>query len=420
MRQTQLFTKTRKEAPRDEESKNAQLLIRAGYIHKEMAGVYSMLPLGLRAIKNIEKVIREEMNKVGGQEIEMSALQDKNLWEKTNRWDDEVLDIWFKTSLKNGSELGLGTTHEEPLTNLMRNYISSYKDLPTYPYQFQTKFRNELRAKSGIMRGREFLMKDLYSFSKDEKEHNEFYEKMKVAYMNIFNRLGIGEQTYVTFAPGGSFSDFSHEFQFLSPVGEDTIYVDKDKKIAINKNVYTDEVLEELGLLKENMVEERSIEVGNIFSLGTKFSEALDLKYKDSEDNENVVIMGSYGIGLGRLMGAIAENLSDDAGLVWSKEISPYDVHLVTLGTDNSDVVKLADDVYTSLKERGVEVLYDDRDTRPGEKLADSDLIGISTRIVIGKKTVESGEIEVIDRKTKKVRYIPESEVQAGSFLNAE
>lgn len=420
MKQTQLFTKTRKEAPRDEESKNAQLLIRGGYIHKELAGVYSMLPLGLRVIKNIKKVIREEMNKVGGQEIEMATLQDKNLWSKTNRWDDAVMDNWFKTPLKSGTELGLGGTHEEPLTQLMTEYISSYKDLPVYPYQFQTKFRNELRAKSGIMRGREFLMKDLYSFSKNEEEHNVFYEKMKVAYMNIFNRLGIGDKTYVTFASGGSFSEFSHEFQLISPVGEDTIYVNEEKNIAVNKDVYTDEVLEKLGLKKEDMKEERSIEIGNIFSLGTKFSEPLELKYKDEGDKENTVIMGSYGIGLGRIMGAIAENLSDEGGIVWPKEISPFDIHLVTLGTDSDEVVEFADHVYNSLKERGIEVLYDNRDARPGEKLADSDLMGISTRIVIGKKTLESGEVEIVDRKTKKVRHIGESEVESGQFLKSE
>jgi len=420
MRQTQLFTKTRKDAPADEVSKNAELLIRAGYIHKEMAGVYSMLPLGLRVMNKIEGIIRDEMNKVGGQEIEMATLQDKNLWEKTSRWSDDKVDNWFKTSLKSGTELGLGFTHEEPLTQLMSDYISSYKDLPVYPYQFQTKFRNELRAKSGIMRGREFLMKDLYSFSKDEEEHNKFYEKMKEVYMNVFRRAGLGDSTFVTFAPGGSFSDFSHEFQLLSPVGEDTIYVDKKKGIAVNKEVYTDEVLEKLGLSKGGMVEERSIEVGNIFSLGTKFSDALNLKYKNESGDEEVVVMGSYGIGLGRLMGAITENLSDDSGIVWTEEISPYQVHLVTLGTDSDEVVELANHMYDSFKQIGIEVLYDDRDTRPGEKLADSDLMGISTRIVVGKKTIESGEVEVVDRKTKKVRYISESDIMSGNFLNIE
>jgi len=417
MKQTQLFTKTCKDAPKDEESKNAQLLIRAGYIHKEMAGVYSMLPLGLRVIDKIEEIVRDEMNKIGGQEMEMATLQNKSLWEKTDRWDDEKVDNWFKTSLKNKTELGLGFTHEEPLTQLMSEYISSYKNLPVYPYQFQNKFRNELRAKSGIMRGREFIMKDLYSFSKDEKEHNTFYEKMKEVYMNVFSRVGLGDSTFLTFASGGSFSEFSHEFQLLSPVGEDTIYVDDKSGIAVNKEVLSDEVLERLSLEKDNLREERSIEVGNIFTLGTKFSEPLNLKYKNEVGNEELVFMGSYGIGIGRLMGAIVENLSDESGIIWPKEVSPYQIHLITLGTDSKEVVEFANQVYSALKDLGIEVLYDDRDIRPGEKMADSELIGISTRVIIGKKTIESGEVEVIDRKTKKVRHVLESDIMSGDFL---
>jgi len=417
MKQTQLFTKTCKDAPKDEESKNAQLLIRAGYIHKEMAGVYSMLPLGLRVIDKIEEIVRDEMNKIGGQEMEMATLQNKSLWEKTDRWDDEKVDNWFKTSLKNKTELGLGFTHEEPLTQLMSEYISSYKNLPVYPYQFQNKFRNELRTKSGIMRGREFIMKDLYSFSKDEKEHNTFYEKMKEVYMNVFSRVGLGDSTFLTFASGGSFSEFSHEFQLLSPVGEDTIYVDDKSGIAVNKEVLSDEVLERLSLEKDNLREERSIEVGNIFTLGTKFSEPLNLKYKNEVGNEELVFMGSYGIGIGRLMGAIVENLSDESGIIWPKEVSPYQIHLITLGTDSKEVVEFANQVYSALKDLGIEVLYDDRDIRPGEKMADSELIGISTRVIIGKKTIESGEVEVIDRKTKKVRHVLESDIMSGDFL---
>jgi len=242
MRQTQLFTKTRKEFPADETSKNAQLLIRAGFIYKEMAGVYAMLPLGLRTLNKIIQIIREEMNAIQGQEITLTALQEKELWEQTNRWSDNVVDNWFKTKLKNDTEVGLGFTHEEPLTRLMKDHISSYRDLPKYAYQFQTKFRNETRAKSGIMRTREFIMKDLYSFSKDEAEHLEFYEKVKQAYINIFNRVGLHDITYLTFASGGVFSKFSHEFQTLTPAGEDLIYVNKEEKIAINKEVFTDEV----------------------------------------------------------------------------------------------------------------------------------------------------------------------------------
>ena len=241
MRQSALFTKTRRDAPSDEVSKNAQLLIRAGYVHKEMAGVYSYLPLGFRVLNKIVGIIREEMNAIGGQELVMTALQDKELWSRTDRWDDKKVDNWFKTEFKTGGETGLAITHEEPLTRIMTDHISSYRDLPVAAYQFQNKFRNELRAKSGIMRGKEFLMKDLYSFSKDEKEHTEFYQKAREAYIKVFSRLGIGEQTYVTFASGGIFSPFSEEFQTLSEAGEDTIYVDEKKHIAVNKEVLTDE-----------------------------------------------------------------------------------------------------------------------------------------------------------------------------------
>ena len=283
MLQSQLFTKTRKEAPSDEVSKNAQLLIRAGFIHKEMAGVYTYLPLGLRVLKNIEDIIREEMDAIGGQQMQLTALQDSMIWSATGRWEDDVIDVWFKTKLKSGGEVGLGTTHEEPLATLMQNYISSYKDLPFGAYQIQTKFRNELRAKSGVIRGREFLMKDLYSFCKDEKEQQEYYEKVSTAYEKIFNRIGIGDVTFKTFASGGTFSKYSHEFQTITDAGEDTIYLDEKKKIAINKEVATEEVFSDVGLEKKDLTEKKAVEVGNIFTLGTRFSEPLGLMYKDQK-----------------------------------------------------------------------------------------------------------------------------------------
>ncbi len=413
MKQSKLFTKTRKEAPKDEVAKNAELLIRAGYIHKEMAGVYSMLPLGLKVLNKIVDVIRKEMNAIGGQEMHMTALQDKKLWETTNRWDDAVVDNWFKTKLKNTAEVGLGFTHEEPLTSIMTEYVDSYRDLPIYTYQFQTKFRNETRAKSGIMRGREFLMKDLYSFSRDEKEHNEFYEKAKEAYSHIFNEVGLGDRTYMTFASGGSFSKYSHEFQTLTEAGEDVIYVSDKKKIAVNKEVLNDEVLGDLGLDKSDLLERKAVEVGNIFSLGTRFSEVLNLKYKDEGGGEKFVVMGSYGIGPGRLMGTVAEVLSDDKGLVWPMSIAPFHIHLVLLNDKDGKAKQTADGLYNKLTQKGIEVLYDDRDLRPGEKFADSDLIGIPTRIVISEKTIAENIIEVKDRKTGEVQKISESE-----FLN--
>ncbi len=403
MKQSQLFTKTRKESPKDEVSKNAELLIRAGFIHKELAGAYAYLPLGLRVIKKIENIIKEEMDAIGGQEIEMTALQEKNTWEKSGRWDDEVLDVWFKTNLKSGGELGLATTHEEPLTALLSEYVSSYRDLPFSAYQFQTKFRNELRAKSGLMRGREFLMKDLYSFSRTEVEHEEFYEKVKVAYFKIFKRVGLGDITYLTFASGGSFSKYSHEFQTITNSGEDLIYLSKAKNLAINKEVYNDEVLSSLGISKEDVVEEKAVEVGNIFTLGTKYSEPLGLLFNDQNGDKRPVIMGSYGIGLGRVMGTIVETLSDEKGIVWPEAVAPFQVHLLVLGTNASS---LAEEVYATLRKEGIEVLFDDRDLRAGEKFADSDLLGIPLRVIVGDKTLESKLLEAKNRSTGEVRNI--------------
>ena len=319
MRQSQLFTKTRKSAPKDEVTKNAQLLIRAGYIHKEMAGVYDYLPLGFRVIENIRKIIREEMNAIGGQEVSLSALQDPEIWKATDRWDDSKVDVWFKTKLKNDSELGLGCTHEEPMARMMQEHVSSYRDLPRYAYQFQTKFRNELRAKSGIMRGREFLMKDMYSFSRNQEELDAFYDKAIQAYKNVFERAGIGDKTYLTFASGGMFSKFSHEFQTLCDAGEDRIFVDKEKGIAVNEGMMRDEILKSLGVARETLVESKSIEVGNIFKFGTRYTSELGVTFKDEDGKDMPVVFGSYGIGLGRLMGAIVELLSDAKGIVLPK-----------------------------------------------------------------------------------------------------
>ncbi len=398
MKQSQLFTKTKKESPADEVSLNAELLIKAGFINKEMAGVYSFLPLGLLVINKIENIIREEMNNIGGIEMKTTVLQNKEVWEKSNRWDDEVVDIWFKTKLKNGGEVGLSFTNEEAYSNILKQYISSYKDLPIYPYDFKNIFRNETRSKSGILRGREFYWKALYSFSKDEAEHDEFYEKSKLAYKNIFQKVGIGHLTYMTFASGGSFSKFSHEFQTLTGAGEDTIYINENKGIAINKEVYTDEVLESLGLKKEDLIEKRAIEVGNIFSLGTKFSEPFDLKYKNEKGEDKLVVMGSYGLGLTRLMGTIVEVLSDDKGIIWPESVAPFKVHLLALGKDEN-VKTESDKLYEELNRKGIEVLFDDRiDTSAGEKFADADLIGIPYRVVVSKRSLADGGFEVKKR----------------------
>lgn len=387
---SQLFTKTRREAPADEVSKNAQLLIRAGFIHKEMAGVYSLLPLGLKTFNNIIRVIRQEMNAIGGQEVTLTALQEKSTWDSTNRWNDDVVDVWFKTRLKNNAELGLGFTHEEPLTKLMTAHISSYRDLPCSVYQFQTKFRNETRAKSGIMRCREFIMKDLYSFSRNKIEHEKFYEQVKQAYVNIFNRTGIGERTFLTFASGGSFAQFSHEFQTLTTIGEDTVYVSRQKNIAINQEVYTPEVLEQLGVSPDELVQESAVEVGNIFTLGTRFSEAFELSFKDENGTVAPVFMGSYGIGPGRLMGTIVETLSDVRGIVWPLEVAPFPVHVVQLGSD-SLIADAVNSLEIELNKLGLEVFVDDGDASAGEKLADADLMGMPLRIVVSSKSIQSG-----------------------------
>ncbi len=407
MRQSAIFSKTRKEAPKDEVSQNAALLIRAGFVHKEMAGVYSLLPFGLRVLNKITGIIREEMNMLGGQEISLTSLQEPSIWNSTGRWEE--IDVWFKTKFKNGADVGLATTHEEPLTNLLKEHLSSYKDLPFSVFQIQTKFRNEIRAKSGLMRGREFLMKDLYSFSRDEAEHQKFYEKVKKGYLKIFKKVGLKE-FYLTFASGGSFSKFSHEFQALSEAGEDTIYLHSKKKIAVNKEVMEDSVLAELGLERESLEERRSIEIGNIFSLGTKFSEPLGLLYLDEKGEKKPVIMGSYGIGLGRLMATVAETLSDSRGLVWPETIAPFKIHLLVLGT-NKKTRKKAEVIYNQFVKKNIEVLFDDREATAGEKFADADLIGIPWRIIISEKTEATGKLEVKERKSGKISFLTESQL---------
>jgi len=435
MKQSNLFTKTRKEAPADEVSKNAQLLIRAGFIHKEMAGVYSFLPLGLRVVENIKTIIREEMNAIGGEELIMTALQRKELWEKTDRWSDTNVDVWFKSKLKNDTEIGFGWSHEEPITDMMRDYVSSFRDLPIYVYQFQTKLRNELRAKSGIMRGREFMMKDLYSYSLDEKSHQDFYDKAIKAYMNVFHRVGIGADTFITFASGGAFTQFSHEFQTITDGGEDSIYINREKNIAVNEEVFNEETLEKIGedgnkdggkdgtkagkkLKKEDFEKVATSEVGNIFNIGTKKCEQLGLFYTDSEGKKIPVWLGSYGIGITRLMGVIVEKFSDKDGIVWPESIAPFQVHLIGLLDKEGKVRAATGALYEKLTKLGsgkngknIEVLYDDRDVRAGEKFADSDLIGIPLRVIVSEKNLAEGIVEIKYRQSGEVKKISDAEL---------
>jgi prolyl-tRNA synthetase len=402
MKLSQTFTKTAKTAPADEVSESAKLLIRAGYIYKEMAGVYDYLPLGMRTLENIMQIIREEMNALGGQEVRMTALQPRDAWEKSGRWDDKVLDVWFKTQLNAGGEIGLATTHEEAFTRMMKSYISSYKDLPLYVYQFQTKFRNELRAKSGIMRTREFMMKDLYSFSRTKEEHDEFYEKVAKSYTKIFDRLGIGADTFRTFASGGSFSKFSDEYQTLCEVGEDIVYLDREKNIAVNEEVYTDEILNELGLDKSKLEQHKAAEVGNIFTLGYKYSEPLELEFNDEDGKRQKVFMGSYGIGPSRVMGVIAEKLSDDKGLVWPEEVAPYKYYIVAIG---DKAMEIAEELHNKAPEQ---IILDDRvDKRNGEKFADAELLGIPYRVVISDKTLAEDKVELKKRTESEIKLLP-------------
>ena len=407
MKQSKLFSKTRKNISVDEISKNAQLLIRAGYIHKEMAGVYAYLPLGLRVIEKIKSIVNEEMNAIGGQEIIMTVLQKKELWERTDRWSDEKVDIWFKSKLKNKNEVGLGWSHEEPITNMMIDHITSFRDLPVMVYQFQTKLRNELRAKSGIMRGREFLMKDLYSYSLDEASHKKIYDLVAKAYMKVFKRTGIGKDTFVTFAPGGLFTkEFSHEFQTITENGEDSIYIDRKKNIAINTDIDDKKVFEKLGVKKENLEKISTSEVGNIFSFGTKKAEELGLFYKNNKGESKLVWIGSYGIGITRLMGVIAEKMSDEKGLIWPKEVAPFSVHLIAV-EKTAKVRRIANKIYQDLEKQGIEVLYDDRETKSaGEKFAEADLIGIPYRVVVSEKTLKTNSVEIKERNKKLAKII--------------
>lgn len=539
MKMSQFFTKTLRDAPADEVARNAQLLIRVGYVHKEMAGAYAYLPLGHKVIEKIKQIVREEMDAAGGQELLMTVLQPRDIWEKTNRWDDKIVDNWFKTKLLNGTELGMGLTHEEPVVDAAKAYITSYKDLPRSVYQITTKFRNEKRAKSGLLRGREFIMKDLYSFARNQTQHEEVYERIAAAYHKVYERLGLGDITYRVKADGGIFTKrYSDEFQTRTDIGEDTIFhvPDTDKyfnqEVAPSRAPETEQASEQLSMEEKHtpgavsaaqlaetlgvpltqtiktmlyVVDDavtavvvrgdysineiklrmaldakkialadaetvkrvsgaevgfagliglpaevrvvaddsteklvnfemganktdyhninvnwerdvarpeklydikdakygdldpesgkayevfRGVEVGNIFPLETKYTDALDMYYTDEQGNRQSLIMGCYGIGVSRLMGVMAELFSDDKGLVWPAQIAPYQVYLVSIGNVNEQAQKL----YDELQAKEIEVIWDDRDERPGAKFADADLLGIPHRVVVSEKNGENYE----------------------------
>ena len=409
MRLSKNFTRTIKQAPADEVARNAQLLIRAGYVHKTMAGVYSYLPLGLKVVENIKQIVREEMNKIDSQELVMSTLQRKELWQETGRWSDELVDVWFKSHLQDGTEVGFGWTHEEPIVDLLRNYLKSYKDLPISVYQFQNKLRNELRAKSGIMRGREFVMKDMYSVHASKEDLDKYYNAAIEAYKRCYDRFGIGDETYVTFASGGAFTKFSHEFQTICDAGEDYIYLHRGKNIAVNEEVL-DDAVKELDIDRSELERVKTAEVGNIFNFGTQKSEEMRLVFTDAEGVEQYAYMGSYGIGITRVMGVIVEKFADDKGLVWPENIAPAKVYLVQIGSQSRAT---ADELYQKLQSAGIETIYDDRDERPGVKFADAELLGIPYRVTVSDRLLDDGKWEVSTRQTGEQRLLTADELLA-------
>lgn len=403
MKQSHLLTKTRKAVSQQEASVNAQLLERAGYISKLMSGVYTYLPLGLRVLSKIERIVRDSMNSLGAQEILMPALQPREPWDKTGRWDK--VDVLYK--LKVGDkDFCLGPTHEEIVTPLAGTYISSYKDLPQAVYQIQTKFRNEARPKSGLLRGREFRMKDLYSFHATEQDLDAYYDTVIKTYLAIFAKCGLGDITYLTYASGGIFSKYSHEFQAITPYGEDIIYVCEPCRTAINQEIIAD-LPTCPGCETSVLVEKKSIEVGNIFKLMYRFSHPFNLAYSDDQNITRDIPMGCYGLGTSRLMGAIVEALHDERGILWPAAVAPFDIHLISL-SKKAEVIEQANALYHQLKAEGLEVLFDERkDSMAGEKFADADLIGIPVRLVVSDKTVAQGSVEFKERSSQEAILIP-------------
>ncbi len=389
MKRSELYIKTSKTAPADETAKNAQLLIRAGFIYKVMAGVYAYTPLGLAVLEKIKKIVREEMDGIGGQEILMTSLQPADVWKETSRWSDDVVDIWFKTKLKDETEIGLAWSHEEAILGMLRHQVKSYKDLPIAVYQFQTKMRNELRAKAGIMRGREFLMKDMYSLHATKEDLDEFYHQVMEAYKRVFARLGLGDRTFVTFASGGAFTKFSHEFQTICEAGEDVLYVNREKNVAVNEEVL-DEALVELELSKDQLERAKSAEVGNIFNFGTDKCQQMKVYFTDQSGQQRPVYLASYGIGVSRLMGVVAEIFADEKGLVWPEVIAPARVYLISIGGEANE---RATELYQKLQDLGIEVLYDDRDERPGVKFADAELMGVPYRVTLSERLGDQAEL---------------------------
>jgi len=390
MKLSQSLSQTSKTVAHDADSVNARLLTQGGFVKKEAAGVYSYLPFGRKVLAKIEQIVREEMNTLGGEEILMPALTPLKNWKTTGR---DNVEIAFRPTEKTV----LGWSHEEIVTPLAKSRIKSYRDLPLAVYQIQTKFRNEPRAKSGLMRGREFLMKDLYSFHSSRKDFEQFYEQSKTAYFKVFDRCRL--KSFLVKAGGGEFTEnISHEFQVLTDAGEDQLKICEKCRLGWNAEMEIAKCEKCGGELNE----QKGAEVGNIFDLGTKYSNAFDLNFANIDGKQENVLMGCYGIGVSRLVATIAEIWHDKAGLIWPESVAPFQIHLISLGENEA-----AEKIYRELTERGIEVLFDDRDARAGEKFADADLIGIPTRILVSKKTLEKNHAEVKKRNSEKVKIVP-------------
>ncbi|MEX0616964.1 MAG: aminoacyl--tRNA ligase-related protein [Candidatus Woykebacteria bacterium] len=414
MKYSQLFGKTLRDFPAEETSRNAKYLIKAGFINKRAAGVYEILPLGKRVVEKIANIVREEMNQIGGQEIIMSALQPKEIWDETGRWE-KLKGAMYQFKDSSEKEFGLGFTHEEPMTALARERATSYKDLPLYLYQIQAKFRDEPRPRSGLIRGREFLMKDLYSFCRSKEELDEYYELCAKAYKKVFDRLSL--PTIYTEAAGGVFTkENTHEFQVIADGGEDTIYYCEGENCGFSQN-------KEIASVKagdkcqrcaktghnETIKEGRAVEVGNIFRFGDVMSKQMNFYFTDKDGKKKPVFLGSYGIGITRSMAAVVEVSSDDKGIIWPEAVSPYRVYLINIG--DGKVREEADKIYESLQKKGLEVLYDDREESPGVKLADSDLVGLPERWVVSEKTLKENSIEVKKRSEETTKPLKISEI---------
>lgn len=405
MRQSQYFLKTSKTSPADDVSVNARLLEQGGFVQKVLAGVYDFLPLGLRVLAKIENIVREEMNAIYASEMFMPVLHPKENWLATGRWT--ALDVLFKVKSQHGSEYALGPTHEEIVTPAAQSVISSYKDLPLAVYQIQTKFRDEPRAKSGLLRGREFRMKDLYSFHATAKDLDSYYaDKVIPAYHRIYKRLGL--DALLTEASGGTFSKYSHEYQVEIENGEDTIYVCEKCRLAKNKEIFDSQV-KCTNCSSAQWRETKASEVGNIFKLQDKYSSAFNLQYTDQDGTKKPVLMGCYGIGTSRIMGVLVEKFHDNRGIIWPEAVAPFKVHLLALKGGEAG----ADQVYQDLLKAGIEVLYDDRDLSPGVKFADADLIGLPYRVVVSGKTVEQRKVEIRRRDEAEARLVLQSDLLA-------